>query len=125
MNKECYLLSPAEVEVFPVKNGTDIIIRQDIEEVTKEQEVQTEDGESTVESYTAYECNEVQLRVSGSVTAEEVESNLTYYLELAESGDEVAANDAAATESGEPTVIERVEALEGAFLELVEVIVNG
>ena len=51
--KERYLLKPAEVDVFPLKSGTDVILRKNIAEIS----VKNEEGAGT---YTAWECEEVQ-----------------------------------------------------------------
>ena len=50
--KECYALKPAEIEVFPHGNVSDLILRKNIENV------EAEDGNR-------WECDEVQIRVSG------------------------------------------------------------
>lgn len=60
--KECYAREPAETEVFSHSSVTDVILRKSIQRV--------EDEENGVR----WECDEVQIRVPGSVTAAEVQN---------------------------------------------------
>ncbi len=119
MNKECYSLQPPKIEVFPIHGGTDIILRKNIKKATKEP--MEEGGEST----TVYECDEVQIRHKGTVTKTEVNNNFEYWWTIGEGGTEEDAADKEAEAAGEPTIIERLEAVESAIIELAEVIVNG
>jgi len=68
MPKECYAVQPTEVEVYRLGRATDVIIRKNIEEVTKT----NEDGST----YTAYECDEVQYRYPGIVTKAAIEADM-------------------------------------------------
>lgn len=79
MRRESYLLQPPKVEVYAVESGTDIILRENIEEVEK-----TDIQEEKEVSYKVWECDEVQFRYPGIVTAEEIESDFDYWLEKAE-----------------------------------------
>ena len=79
MRRESYLLQPPKVEAYAVESGTDIILRQNIEEVEK-----TDIQEEKEVSYKVWECDEVQFRYPGSVTVEEIESDFDYWLEKAE-----------------------------------------
>lgn len=119
MNRECYLSQPEVVEVFPVKGGTDIIMRKNITKTIKEPDTEG------CERYTVWECDEVQLRHKGDVTRNEVEQKFEYWWTLGEGGTEEDATDQEAEAEGKPTIAERLDALEGAVMELAEVLVNG
>lgn len=126
MSRETYLSPPQPVEVFAAKDGgTDIILRQNIEEIVKPIEAQRdEDGNVIAEESwaTVYECEERQMHHKGSVEAWQISENFTFWWELAGGSTDVEAADAAAEAAGEPTILERLEALEDAILELAEVI---
>lgn len=107
MKKECYLLQPPQIEVYEVKGGTDVILRKNIQEAKKK-------GEGTEDEYDFYECEETQFRYKGIITEKEIEADTDYWWSVSE-GKNIE----------EPTVIERIEALEGAFMELAEVMING
>ncbi len=79
MRRESYLLQPPKAEVYAVESGTDIILRQNIEEAEK-----TDIQEEKEVSYKVWECDEVQFRYPGSVTVEEIENDFDYWLEKAE-----------------------------------------
>ena len=64
--KEIYSSIPEEVSIFIVGEKTDVILRKNIEQVTK-----TEGDDS----YQVYECDEVQFRYDGILTKEEIESD--------------------------------------------------
>lgn len=81
MRRESYLSQPPKVETYAVESGTDIILRKNIEEVEK---TEIYGGDKEI-SYKVWECNEVQLRYPGSVTAEEIENDFDYWFEKAES----------------------------------------
>ena len=66
--KETYCSIPEAVLTFPVGEKTDVILRKNIEKVTKQ-------GNSEEESYDAYECDEVQFRYNGTLTIEDIENN--------------------------------------------------
>ena len=72
--RERYLSKPLEIEVYPVKSGTDVILRKNIEEVT----VKNEDGPGT---YKVWDCDEVQFRYPGTITEEEISTDFEYWLE--------------------------------------------
>ena len=72
--RERYLSKPLEIEVYPVKSGTDVILRKNIAEIS----VKNEEGAGT---YTAWECDEVQFRTLGTITAEEISADLEYWFE--------------------------------------------
>ena len=72
--KETYCSIPEAVLTFPVGAKTDIIMRKNIEKVTKQ-------GNSDEESYDAYECDEVQFRYDGKLTQEEIEKDFDYWWE--------------------------------------------
>lgn len=74
--KENYLSKPLAVEVFPVDGGADVIMRKNIEEVTRQETNFEEISETTV-----WECDEVQFRYPGFVTSEEIEEDFDYYFE--------------------------------------------
>jgi hypothetical protein len=97
--KESYLLKPPEVEVFRVHNGTDIILRRNIEEKKNEEE-------------TCWECEEKQIRCKGTVEKEDVENNFEHWWNLDK-------------KETEPTVADRLDAIEEAIMELAEVMANG
>ena len=119
MSKECYSSQPPKVEVFSVYNGTDIILRKNIKKATKEP--MEEGGKAT----TVYECDEIQFRHNEALTKTEVSNNFDYWWVIGEGGTEEEASDAVAEASGEPTIIERLEAVESAIIEIAEVLVNG
>ena len=79
MRRESYLSQPSAVEVYPVFSGTDVIMRKSIELVDKED---IQDGKKN--KYKVWECDEVQLRYPGNVTAEEIEKDFDYWFEKAE-----------------------------------------
>ena len=70
--KETYCSIPKAVLTFPVGGKTDVILRKNIEKVTKQ-------GNSGEESYDAYECDEVQFRYNGMLTIEDIENNFDYW----------------------------------------------
>lgn len=116
MRKESYLSQPLAVEVYNLNTGTDIILRRNMELVEKE-------DQGT--KYPSWECEEVQYRYKGTITKEEVESKFEYWWAIAEGKKEIDAIDDQAKENREPTVIERVEALESGLAELAEVMCGG
>ena len=120
MRRESYLSQPSAVEVYPVFSGTDVIMRKNIELADKED---IRDGKKN--KYKVWECEEVQYRRTGIVTKEEVEERFDYFWAIAEGKTDQEATDEAAVIAGEPTLLERLETLEGAFLEFVEVMSNG
>lgn len=120
MRRESYLSQPQPVEVYAVKAGTDIILRKNIEQVEKE-DIQ---DEKTV-THTCWECDETQYRHRGNISLNEVAEKFDYFWNLADGMIDQEATDEVAIIAGEPTLLERLETLEGAFMELVEVIVNG
>lgn len=95
MRREFYLEKPLDIEVYPVDGGTDIIIRENIEEVEKE-EVQDE----KTYRYNIWTCDETQLRYKGDITEAEVREKLDYIIGLAEETEK------------EPTQEERIYTLE-------------
>ena len=120
MRKESYLQQPPAVEVWPVNTGTDIILRRNMESVTREE---TNGEETTTSEY--WECEEIQCRYKGSLKKEDVESSFDYWWANAEGKTEIEASDEEAKKNSEPTIMERLEALEGGLAELAEVIING
>lgn len=123
MSRESYVQRPQEVETFLVSNGTDIILRKNIEEVTKES---TEEGG---EPYTVWECDELQCRTTGQVTAAEVADSFDAWWAYAENykaeeADPDTEEEATPTTAG-VTVGDRLDAIEAAISELAEVIANG
>lgn len=125
MSKEFYEKQPAVVEVYPVSTGTDIILRRDIAECTVTNTVTDEEGQTSEVKTTGFGCEEVQHRYRGTVTAEEVEAKFDYWWSIASGKTQQEAEDDDAKRNDEPTLSERVEALEGAFMEFVEVVLNG
>lgn len=116
MSRESYASRPQEVEVFPLEKGTDIILRKNIEEVTREPE---EGGKP----YTVWECDELQCRTTETVTVADVTSNFDAWWAYAESYKAQEAENEP-TASG-VTVSERLDAMEAAIMEIAEVITNG
>lgn len=125
MSKEFYSLQPLAVEVHPVNTGTDIILRRDIEECTLTNTVTDEDGNSTEQESPAFSCDEVQYRYHGDVTADEVAAKFDYWWDIASGKTQQEADDNEAERNDEPTLTERVSTLEDAFMNLVEVILDG
>lgn len=72
--KESYANKPAEVEVYTHSGGSDIILRQNMQEVTDET------GE---EACTKWECDERQMRLQSAVLLSEVQANFSRYWALA------------------------------------------
>lgn len=98
MRREYYLSQPPAVEVYQVRNGTDIILRKNIEITEKEEE----NGEKV----SAWECDEAQYRTKKTVTLDEAEKNSEYWWSVANGMEKEE------TEESEPTIKERLEALE-------------
>ena len=122
MSRESYASRPQEVEVFPLEKGTDIILRKNIEEVTKEP---TEEGGK---SYTVWECDELQCRTTETVTISDVANNFDAWWAYAENYKTEEAN--SDTEADTPsdagvTFGDRLDAIEAAISELAEVMSNG
>lgn len=63
--KQQYATQPEAVEVHRVGRSSDVILRKNIEEVTKA-------DDETSPSYTVYECDEVQFRYPGTLQKEDV-----------------------------------------------------
>ena len=125
MSKEFYSLQPLAVEVHPVSTGTDIILRRDIKECTLTNTVTDDDGNSVEQESAAFSCDEMQDRYRGEVTADDVAAKFDYWWDIASGKTQQEAEDDDAKRNDEPTLSERVEALEGAFMEFVEVVLNG
>lgn len=125
MSKEFYEKQPAAVEVYPVSTGTDIILRRDIAECTVTNTVTDEEGQTSEVKTTGFGCEEMQYRYRGEVTADEVTAKFDYWWDIASGKTQQEAEDDDAKRNDEPTLSERVEALEGAFMEFVEVVLNG
>ena len=70
MEKQEYLITPAEVEVHFLSdsNKTDIILRKDIQQEEKQ-------NHETLSNYYVYTCEEIQGRVEGQYTEENIWSN--------------------------------------------------
>ena len=98
MRREYYLSQPPVVEVYQVRNGTDIILRKNI--------VITEKEEENGGKVSAWECDEAQYRTKKTVTLDEAEKNSEYWWSVANGMDKEE------TEESEPTIKERLEALE-------------
>lgn len=125
MSKEFYSLQPLAVEVHPVSTGTDIILRRDINECTLTNTVTDDDGNSVEQESTAFSCEEMQYRHRGEVTADEVAAKFDYWWDIASGKTQQEADDNEAERNDEPTLAERVSTLEDAFMNLVEVILDG
>lgn len=120
MRNECYLSQPPVVEMHTFDGVTDLILRKNIEQADKED---FQDGEKR--TYTVWECEETQYRHKGELRKEDVESKFDYWLAIAEGKKEIdAINDQAKTDN-EPSVAERLDALESGLAELAEVMCNG
>ena len=123
MSRESYAACPNTVETFSLSKGTDIILRKDIEEVTKEP---TEEGG---EPYTVWECDELQCRTTQTVSAEEVRDNFEAWWAYAEQYKAEEANPDEKEENTPTTagvtVADRLDAIEAAISEIAEVIANG
>ena len=121
MSRESYASRPQEVEVFPLEKGTDIILRKNIEEVTKEPE---EGGKP----YTVWECDELQCRTTETVTISDVANNFDAWWTYAENykAEEWSTETEADTPSDAGVTFgDRLDAIEAAISELAEVISNG
>lgn len=116
MKKETYLLKPSEIEVYPVFDGTDVILRRNFEEI----EVREEEEETKV-----WECDEVQFKYRGKLTEEKIKEKFDYWYALGEGKNEIEAIDKEAETKNEPSVVERLDALESGLAELAEVMCNG
>lgn len=120
MRKESYLQKPPAVEAWPVNTGTDLILRRNMELIAKEE---TNGDKATTSE--CWECEEVQYRYKGIIKKEDVEASFDYWWAIAEGKTEIEASDEEAIKNSEPTIMERLEALEGGLAELAEVIING
>lgn len=100
---EQYAQQPAAVEVFPVGNCTDLILRKNITETAVE-------ATETQVAATVWQCEERQLRVPGSYTAEAVSAEFETWWAY-----DPAAEQAA---QAKPTTAERLALTEAAILEL-------
>lgn len=125
MKRESYLSQPPTVEIYPVFGGTDIILRRNLEQVEKEDQAESEDQNEETRTYQVWECDEVQYHHKGSVTAEEVTEKFAYWWEIAEGKTEMEALDKESEKRNEPSIKDRLEALESGLAELAEVITNG
>ena len=97
-----YPFSPEEIEIFDIGNQTDIILRKNIaKEAIKRGE---DERESTV-----YICEEVQTRKKGTITKQEAMENF-----------EVIWNEASKQEEDQPTLEQRVSALEAAQIAMID-----
>ena len=70
MERQEYLITPAEVEVHFLSdsNKTDIILRKDIQQEEKQ-------NYETLSNYYVYTCEEIQGRIEGQYTEENIQSN--------------------------------------------------
>jgi len=105
--EQIYAIRPAPVEVFDLGEKTDIILRRDIQEITKTMEPAEVGG--AAEEYTAYSCNEAQIRKEGHLSAEEVTEDAQRLWEEAVSGETIG-----------PTIEQRISALETAQLAMID-----
>lgn len=80
MRRESYLSQPQQLEIYDVDGSTDIIMRKNIAETEKENVL--EGGK--IQKYTVWECDEVQLKYNGTVSADEVEKNFDYWFAKAD-----------------------------------------
>lgn len=80
MRRESYLSQPQQLEIYDVDGSTDIIMRKNIAETEKENVL---DG-GKIQKYTVWECDEVQLKYNGVVSADEVEKNFDYWFAKAD-----------------------------------------
>lgn len=79
MRRECYLLKPPAVEIYPVFSGTDVIMRKNLELVEKE-ETQGEEKAT----YEVWECDEVQFHYNGAVALNDIMDDFDYWYAKAE-----------------------------------------
>ena len=79
MERQEYLITPAEVEVHFLSdsNKTDIILRKDIQQEEKQ-------NYETLSNYYVYTCEEIQGRVEGQYTEENIQSNFDVWWMLLE-----------------------------------------
>lgn len=79
MERQEYLITPAEVEVHFLSdsNKTDIILRKDIQQEEKQ-------NHETLSNYYVYTCEEIQGRVEGQYTEENIQSNFDDWWTLLE-----------------------------------------
>ena len=120
MKRESYLSQPQPLEIYPVFSGTDIIMRKNIELVEKEE---AQDGKKS--RYKVWECEEIQCRCEENITKDEIEKNFEHWWDIADKKTEVEAIDKESVLKKEPTVSDRLDALESGLAELAEVIANG
>ena len=78
---ESYVLKPAEVEAYPHDTGTDLILRKNFREVENSGGM---NGEETEGKH--WECEEVQLRAEGTLTAAQVQADFDTWWSRAASG---------------------------------------
>lgn len=70
--KQQYAAPPDAVEVHRVGRNTDVILRKNIEAVTRAGDIDTDD-------YIVYECDEMQFRYAGALSKEEVASDFNIW----------------------------------------------
>ena len=95
-------------------------MRKNIELVEKEE---AQDGKKS--RYKVWECEEIQCRCEGNITKDEIEKNFEHWWDIADKKTEVEAIDKESVLKKEPTVSDRLDALESGLAELAEVIANG
>lgn len=86
MRRESYLSQPSKIEIYPVFSGTDVILRQSIELVEREE---IQDGKKS--KYKVWECEEVQFHYKGAVVADEIEKDFDYWIQKAEEAPDPAS----------------------------------
>lgn len=79
MERQEYLITPAEVEAHFLSdsNKTDIILRKDIQQEEKQ-------NYETLSNYYVYTCEEIQGRIEGQYTEENIQSNFDDWWTLLE-----------------------------------------
>ena len=87
--------------------------------------VTDEEGQTSEVETIGFGCEEAQHRYRGTVTAEEVTAKFDYWWDIATGKTEEEAEDNEAERNDEPTLIQRVNTLENAFMEFVEEVLNG
>ena len=106
--EQIYAIRPAPVEVFDLGEKTDIILRRDIQEITKTMEPAEVGG--AAEEYTAYSCNEAQIRKYWRLSVAEVTEDAQRLWEEAVSGETIGPTiEPSGSETG---ITERMQTME-------------
>lgn len=110
--KQQYCNMPDIVEVHQVSNGTDVILRKNIEQAER-----MEDGRNV---YSVYECDEVQFRYPGTLTKAQVEADFDSWWDYDPVTD--GGGDMGTDTAGTYTIEQQITDLQIALCEVYELL---